>query len=1754
MANYWDTIKGAIASYVGKGLAAPIANVASGFAGSTAGKIAPQADTSLVSAAAAAPILEAGQKAGKIILNTMAKPAETIKADALFNLGMEEANKAYEYLYPKVTQPLTTAILSTTELSKGKVPDVVANWNLARPITEEERKAGVPENVSPGQALIGRYVPLINKYFNIADPADRKKTFQDNIFGKGTSGGVDGLVNWYADPLVILGKSASLARKAALIKPIESAEDIVRIRKDLDQHGLFVESDGALGRETPIGTAVNSLVGKTAAEVSTHPLITKSTNPRLLTALMGEANTYEDAANFIAAAAGDNASLAKIAKSRASIADEIQRSQDLLDPVAKRYANIEWGAGANIKNLEPTIQEYDRLTNVLEDLKLRDQNLARAMDERLGDYRVINNYTSAADVNLFNKNIGVAIEKARIRGAELKHDFSFYTETFQKTPFSRPVAVIQAAFNKLPNGIIRIDGGPMADSANEIKYALNSVPVLRNPEYLAVKTQLYSDYALANNSSERLAQVENIEQEVANIIALENGLSLEEATMWYKSFGSVRRGIMNAISTKGFWVDDNGKLITSPFWKSEMPNVVPMMDFKDFDSFLKLYKRLVPSGEGAAKAGMQARLIGKELEDMMDFANSLFKASVLTRMGYPIRNTIDGQLRAALALGSIAKTDDLFKTLKQNIGTRKERAYNFATETISSTRPAQLNTQTGKLIQERQNIIQVREAILDELTPKAYYANASGTFGTQVTPEAVELAISSKSKSLLKESDRQAYFDLMEKRKSQNGLLFADDKVKFEKLQGKAFSRYVREEIVPTLPKGTTLVYADYLSGKVFYKIPGSKGILPKGAIPEIEARRGVPSSMLADELESTGLLNLRAKGPIQYPNIKVITSYEVARGENFKEIAELLGEDQMRRISHYQGLADKIDNQILEKIEQSQFLAQRRAELKIIKAGERDEVFISPNGKKVIADGAFAGPNGSLTRAEASSKGSLNWMTEGQAYLSFDAAKGSKTLTSALSLSENRVKVNPGDPQYFNEMSVFANRILRNDQVAMQILEGVPDTKIAEWLKGPKGAFYLKEINADIKKVDVLAHVKEARSRIAKLFPDQQVRSLLAREELSPEQFDLLMRGTPNLVPIAGRSLVEDTLRYNKGVIKTTINEALSRLFKVIGSTPEDNLVAWPFYNSLYKKQLKLEIDLAEGMGKNIQDPDLIVQMQRTAHAQSQKVLKDVLYRISNNTGVSNLMRFVVPFFNAQYNAVKVYGKFFAEDPSRLARAQQIWNLPNRVATVIDSDGKEVPPGAPPSENQFIIFTIPAGVQGRFGIPKGYQVSVPKNSLNVFLTGDNPLAPSFGVPVTIPVSMLANSRPEKVENFRVFLKDFFGEQTSNAVMNSIIPFGKAPANPWKLLLPAAGQKYASVQSGLDDATYSRSVAGAMKTLRYEWESNGKIGKQPNFQDAINLANQLWKIRIAANLSLPFTFTFRAEWQPIMDDYRAALQDPKVGKTKVDDYIRDKYGDLGYLVTAPTSKNKTNLNPTIGAVVNVKKYSALLGEMDKLNTPGLVGFIANFGNNSDKYSDAAANYFRNKNVRPGGEIKYTESRATEDIITDREESLGWNYYEKFAKQRDAVLAKYGIKSITSTTAQQMGLTAKWEAAVSSIKSYLPSWAEAYDNSIGDYTKTKRYVKGLIKTLGDKKWMDENGNTSTMLAVKDYVLNRDYVAKELEKRKKYLGVSGFDNPANADLKDKWNDYILKLKLYDTGFADFYTRYLENDNYDVIEVNK
>jgi hypothetical protein len=342
-----------------------------------------------------------------------------------------------------------------------------------------------------------------------------------------------------------------------------------------------------------------------------------------------------------------------------------------------------------------------------------------------------------------------------------------------------------------------------------------------------------------------------------------------------------------------------------------------------------------------------------------------------------------------------------------------------------------------------------------------------------------------------------------------------------------------------------------------------------------------------------------------------------------------------------------------------------------------------------------------------------------------------------------------------------------------------------------------------------------------------------------------------------------------------------------------------------------------------------------------------------------------------------------------------------------------------------------------------------------------------------------------------------------------------------------------------------------MKVLDWQWRQNGMVGKQPTFKDAQEVANQIYEVRIAANLVLPFTFSFRPEFQVVVDDWRRAISDPNIGPNKIDEYILTQWNVAGYMVTAPSSRNRTGVYQTIDAVRNAKEFKSLISKMDSNDTPGVAGFIANFGTTPDKYSDAAANWFRDRDIRRGGETKWTESRVTEDILKDREISLGWTIYQKEMAKRDAIMFDEGINDINSKAAEASGLKDDWKNFVENLSRQFPEWG--FEKEMGDFdlNKTKRYVYSVMDLVSDKKFMRKFGNTTTMKAMTSYIEARTYIAKELQMRKEEGGSGTFTSEENFDLQDDWNDLILELKIYDKPFADFYSRYLENDTFGVIK---
>ena len=1764
--KYWDGVKQFLGDSIGAVFSVPQvmgrnftnAAIQQGFQ-----KTNPQINTADLAsnmneatAAKNAATLQKAQEVANQAVNNFLTPVETIGAATAADSLLGVVDSVWQKTRPIVTRPIAVNALAAADLWSGEgLKSLGEYWN-------ESAKIG------PGQAISNAYSKQLGELgitdyaqkqglnlptfldpnFNIADPIARKKAFEEEVFGRVISGGIDGTIAWFADPLVIGGKAIAATRRIALVRPINSYDDVVNLRSDLDVHGMFIKTGGEMGRQTPIGMVAERLVGKSPAEVLTEPIAKESTNRRLVARFAGNAKSYDDVADFLAASMGDRTSMNKLRQNQISVAEEIERNQEILTNLQKDLINVDWGAGSIPEKILAKDAEKVRLSKVLEDLKQRDENLRVALSENIGDYRIISNLTTGIDKTILGKNIGIQLEKLRAKVASAEHNLTFFTKSFSDNWLGTKVSSIGMAWNKLPNGIVRVDGGPLADSATEVKAILNSIPEFRvgtnaveSANALELKTQLLDNYISATSALERRSALKDIEQVGVEMTAKRYGFNAEEARRMFRDYDTIRTRLMDDLDSVGSVLDDNGDIVTSPFWKSEMPNVVPVLDFEAFDKFLAAHKGIFP------KAAIGKRLVADELAGWSDTLNSFFKVSVLTRVGYPIRNTIEGQMRIATVLDSMVKADDLVYNFSKNVVTRAKIAGQWATRSITLTNPRQLNSRIGKLIESRNGFIQARESILNGLTKDEYYAGASGVFGKKIEKQVVEDAI--LSETLLKEADTYKYIELKYKMEKQDGLLYGKDHTEYLRLLNKAYRDYVKKEVVPTLPKDTTLVYADSFGGGIYYKVEGKR--LPKAAVGDFETRRGIPAQELGRMEGPVKGVNVRGKEPS--PDIRVVTTYEKSRAGNYEDLAEILGEDAMMRIRIFTDRINATDLEISNLIEESTKLNAARQELKILRSGEKPVPFILPNGKKIEFEGAFQGPAGDLKRAEASGAKTINWAAERDNYTTFDALKGGIKPFQQGYFTGKTMVVAPTDPNYWVEMSRIANNIFRNDQLATRILLGQSDQEIASWLLSKNGKFYLREIDADVKKDEVLLHIQEARSRVHRTIPDPLIRQLVAREELNAQQFEILMRDIPNLEALAGQEFLQNGLRYGRGQTRRYLQEKVSKVINFIGATPEDRLVSWPFYNRLYKDTLSREMRIAQRAGKDVSDPDWMIQAQRTAHDQARTTLNKTLYRIYNNTGMSSFFRFVVPFFNAQYNALWFWSKTFAKDPSKLARASMLWNSPNRIATVVDEDGNEVPPGAGPSTPQYLMFVLSPEQRKSWNLPTGYNLYIPKNSLNIFLQGENPILPSLGLPILMPMSALANYKPSIINNIDKFVTEIAGKNAADLTLRTILPFGRAAKEPATMAFPAWAQKLLQVTEGEDNIAYAQNLATAMKINDNEWRNAGMKGARPGLPDAIKLANQMYKIRIAANLTLPFAITFKPEWQNITNDYIKAIKDPNIGPAKVFDYLYEKWGLTGLYVTAPTSRTETGVIKTIGAVRNAEKYKSLLAKFDKSyqRLPVLAGFIANYGSTASGGEDYSANYFTDRRLRSGGKLVWSESKSAADVVEDREIQIGWWAYQKAKLNLNIAMAEDGISDINSVAAEDAGYKDKWETYVKSLEQAFPTWGKAYRAPMKTIGNAEAYVKGLTTIVKDQKWMADNGNTPGAKAIVSFLENRTALVNELQSRKSDGGSANIANESNSDLMEKWTKYIQDLSIYSVEFNDLYSRVLENDKLGVIK---
>ena len=569
-------------------------------------------------------------------------PVRKASGFAIQKALLPAAQVSYETGGRYLREPLSAAL---TTVATG---DVKKSW--------ENR-----DEISPGQALAylqskfpitGNAVMGFDEGFDIFNPNDRKD-FETDWNLRTLTGAYDTFFTTVTDPLGKLGKAAGLARKAYVTRPLgavdANAQSLARdffmpksIRKTTIISPETLARTINEGREEG-GELYNTLSWFAKSDqvaLRSHPTIALSNDADTLSYLLGEAKTVDDVADTL---------MATVFKDKGAMGNLVAKRKDLAFVMDK------------IKDTSMT--EINLLDNIptngiVDDLNKLDSAdaLVKSLDEDVYFRYLTTLNDKGAD--LTKRTFGaspfekMAINRAERRAAGVRGKLddidtptSFPTVGyFQPTKYHPLVAVVNFgvkrvgdAFQEKPAGYINLND---SDSYNEIAAFGNLLRRVVGAEANPIIERHLNDYIQSGGTPELRARVvESFEDLAITSINRKLGISDEAGARIWGAYKSRRETARTMIKDRKFLMTNDDVILKIPYLERQGANALPMVDIENYERVLMKNKGLLKALEGGFDV-----VDPDSMRYTTGIINDMWKASVLLRLGYTVRNVSEASL------------------------------------------------------------------------------------------------------------------------------------------------------------------------------------------------------------------------------------------------------------------------------------------------------------------------------------------------------------------------------------------------------------------------------------------------------------------------------------------------------------------------------------------------------------------------------------------------------------------------------------------------------------------------------------------------------------------------------------------------------------------------------------------------------------------------------------------------------------------------------------------------------------------------------------------------------------------------------------------------------------------------------------------------------------------------------------------------------------------------------------------------------
>jgi hypothetical protein len=759
---------------------------------------------------------------------------------------------------------------------------------------------------------------------------------------------------------------------------------------------------------------------------------------------------------------------------------------------------------------------------------------------------------------------------------------------------------------------------------------------------------------------------------------------------------------------------------------------------------------------------------------------------------------------------------------------------------------------------------------------------------------------------------------------------------------------------------------------------------------------------------------------------------------------------------------------------------------------------------------------------------------------------------------------IQPNDPKYFEGWSNILNMHFRDpetgvmDAVVRQILDKKSDSDILKWFHTREGQAYANatytqpgkyfsfhKVSTGELDEKLMERLNMTRGAVKAYIPDAETELMLSSAKpdgkpLSGGEIQKFLTerfsSTPEkLNPINGLLVVTSKEYKDQERLIDTLNR---RVMRFLGSLPEDVFARHPLASAMYDKQLKNNLEaIARVKGSEKLTTNEINRAITHARETSRQEVEKTLFTIVRRSGASSsrVVKLLFPFYAAYENTLRRWGGMAMEDPSLIATAGRTVAQVVHGQTIIDQDGNRITDAnkLQGGMTSNLVVRVPQGFID--SLPKSWRgivqdsfknINIPLSSLDVITQGQ-PGNPGVGPMAVLPAYLVLRERPELEDALKVFFPAGMPQKTSD------------------LFLPSALRRLSTVWS--KDDLYVRSYNQMLRYETYNF-NQGKRTTAPTVKEITDRTNRFFFLRALTSISAPFAVApevdFYAQTYRQFQQQYADYRDPQTGERVLgmaDAKFLQMYPDF-FEATISQSKNEGGLEPSIGTVRNLRKFSNLMAKAQSSGDPELLGFLANDGDNQYTFSQAAYQWQYKHGATPGSGSTYRQNRTANELLIEANVKRGWTEFQDLMGQISAYQKQNGI---TDPKDPNMAMIKQAKALwIDQMKTANLDWYSAYVSP--DKAKYERRAQLLETAFKDKKWMAQNGNRAVVKQALVYLDGRKQIAAILNDRDAAGGSASLSAQSNADVASVYQAFVDELTNGSPEFEQFINRYFANDS--------